>query len=133
MAIIFGHIPLKRRWIILDHTSRLLIIDENLLIGYQKVDFEIIFSIYMDYLCQKARLVSVGQVTEPLTTTNHDSVLLNENLRVALNLEALNNLEVNTADIQNSYITAPVTENIWTLLGVGFGKDSGKMELIVKA
>ena len=33
----------------------------------------------------------------------------------------------------NAYITAPVTEKIWTLLGKEFGHDEGKTAIIVRA
>jgi hypothetical protein len=48
-------------------------------------------------------------------------------------LAALNDLEVKAADIQNAYLTAPVSEKIWTRLGRKFGSDSGKVAIIVRA
>ena len=33
-------------------------------------------------------------------------------------------------DIQNAYITAPVIENIWTVLGREFGEDSGRKAIV---
>jgi hypothetical protein len=37
------------------------------------------------------------------------------------------------ADIENAYLTAPLTEKVWTVLGPEFGDDSGKRALIVRA
>jgi hypothetical protein len=54
-------------------------------------------------------------------------------VRIALTLAALNDLDVNMADIDNAYLTAPITEKVWTVLGPEFGDDSGKRALIFRA
>jgi hypothetical protein len=54
-------------------------------------------------------------------------------VRVALTLAALNDLDVKMADIENAYLTAPITEKVWTVLGLEFGDDAGKHALIVRA
>ena len=61
------------------------------------------------------------------------SVVSRESVRVTLTLAALNDLEVNTADIENAYLTAPVSEKIWTVLGPEFGDDQGKQAIVVRA
>jgi hypothetical protein len=43
---------------------------------------------------------------------------------VALKLAALNDFNVKTADIENAYLTAPITEKVWTVLGPEFGDDA---------
>jgi len=48
-------------------------------------------------------------------------------------MAALNDLEVKAADIQNAYLTAPVSEKIWTQLGPESGSDYGKIAVIVRA
>ena len=63
----------------------------------------------------------------------HSSVVSRESVRIALTLAALNDLEVKTADIENAYLTAPVSEKIWTVLGPEFGSDAGKRAIIVRA
>ena len=52
---------------------------------------------------------------------------------MSLNMDALNDLYVKMADIENVYLTAPINENIWTVLGPKFGDDAGKYALIVRA
>jgi hypothetical protein len=52
---------------------------------------------------------------------------------VTLNLDALNDLDVKMADIEIPYLTVPVTEKFWTVLGPEFGDDAGKRALIVRA
>ena len=48
-------------------------------------------------------------------------------------LAALNDLEVKAADIQNAYLTASVSEKIWTRLGLNFQSDSAKIATLVRA
>jgi hypothetical protein len=40
---------------------------------------------------------------------------------------------VGTADIENAYLTSPITEKVWTVLGPEFVNDAGKRVLIVRA
>jgi hypothetical protein len=44
---------------------------------------------------------------------------------IDLTLAALNDLEVKMADIENTYLTAPITEKVWTILGPEVGADYG--------
>ncbi len=48
-------------------------------------------------------------------------------------LAALNDLEVKVGDFLNAYITTPITEKVWTVLGPEFGQDAGKSAVIVRA
>ena len=43
----------------------------------------------------------------------------------------LNGLQVKAADIMNTYATGPITEIIWTVLGLEFGADAEKKAIIV--
>jgi hypothetical protein len=52
---------------------------------------------------------------------------------VALTLAALNDLDVKMAGIENVYLTAPLTEKVWTVLGPEFGDDARKRALILRA
>ena len=54
-----------------------------------------------------------------------------ETVRLALTFASLNDLEVKVGDGLNAYITAPVMEKVWTILGPKFGHDSGKSAVIV--
>jgi hypothetical protein len=40
-------------------------------------------------------------------------------------------LRVKLRDVLNAYITAPVKEKVWTILGPEFVQDAGKIEIIV--
>jgi hypothetical protein len=52
---------------------------------------------------------------------------------IALTLAALNDVDVKMYDIDNAYLTYPITEKVWTVLGTEFGDDAGKRALIVRA
>jgi hypothetical protein len=36
---------------------------------------------------------------------------------IVITLDALNDLDVKMAEIENAYLTAPITERVWTVLG----------------
>ena len=46
---------------------------------------------------------------------------------------ALNYLEVKSDDILNTYMQAPVTEKVRTVLDPEFGSDAGKTAVMVRA
>jgi hypothetical protein len=52
-------------------------------------------------------------------------------VRIALTLASLNDVDVKMADIENTYLTAPITEKVCIVLGPEFGDDTGKRALIV--
>ena len=47
-------------------------------------------------------------------------------------IAALNNLDLQAADIENAYLTAPCRENIWTRSGPESGMDEGKVFIVVR-
>jgi hypothetical protein len=96
-------------------------------IGYQFICCHGIFDVKMDSFQRKYRMVAGGHMTEAPATLTYASVVSRESVRIALMLAALNDLEVKAADIENAYLTAPVSEKIWTPLGAEFGEDSGSL------
>ena len=72
-------------------------------------------------------------MTKAPATITYASVVARDTVRLALLLAALNDLDVKVGDVLNAYITAPVTEKIWTVLGPEFGNDAGKRAVIVRA
>jgi hypothetical protein len=81
----------------------------------------------------KARLVAGGHRTEAPATINYASMVSREMVRLALTIASLNDLEVKVGDVLNAYITTPVKEKLWTVLGPEFGHDAGKSAIIVCA
>ena len=72
-----------------------------------------------------------GHVMNPPATITYESVVLREIVRIDLKLDALNGLPVKVADTKNAYMTAPLTEKIWTVLCQEFGEDSGRKAIVV--
>ncbi len=74
-----------------------------------------------------------GHWTKAPATITYASVVSHETVRLALTFASLNDLEVKVGDVLNAYITAPVKEKVWTILGPEFGHDSGKSAIRVRA
>ncbi len=56
-----------------------------------------------------------------------------ETVCIALTIAALNSLDIKRGDVMKAYITAPITEKVWTILGPEFGADKGQHAIIVCA
>ena len=100
---------------------------------HQFVKCHIIFDVKMEDFRRKARLVAGGHMTTAPSSVTYASVVSRETVRMALMLAALNDLDVQCGDVMNAYITAPVREKIWTILGPEHGEDEGKKAIIVRA
>ena len=100
---------------------------------FQEIWCHLVFDVKMEAFCWKVRFVAQGNLTEAPATVTFASVVPRGTVRIALTLAALNDLEVKTADIENAYLTAPVSEKIWCKLGPEFGDDAGKTAIIVHA
>ena len=87
----------------------------------------------MEDFHRKARLVASGHMTKAPASITCASVVSRESVRIALTLAALNDVDVKTAEIENTYLTAPVGEKIWYRLGPEFGADTGKTAIMVRA
>ena len=68
-----------------------------------------IFEVKMDFR-RKARYVANGAKTPNLTSSAYAGVVSRESIRIAFTLAALNGLNIMTADIQNAYLQAPISE-----------------------
>jgi hypothetical protein len=92
-----------------------------------------IFDVKMEDFRPKARFVAGGHTTDTPHDMMYASVVLRDSVRIVLTLAALNYLNVKMADIENAYLTAPITEKIWNVLGPEFGDGAGKRALVVRA
>jgi hypothetical protein len=114
-------------------TFKILLDGQSAPIGYQKIPCQMIFDIKMkDFRC-KARLVAGGHMTKAPVTITYASIVTCKTIRIALLMAALNDLNVKVGDVLNTYITAPITEKVWTVLGPEFGIDAGKSAIIAHA
>jgi hypothetical protein len=100
---------------------------------YQEIICHMIFDLKMEYFCRKARFVAEGHTTNAPHVMTYASVMSRDSVRIALTLAALNDLDITMGDIENAYLTSPITEKVWTVLGTEFGEDAGKRALIVGA
>jgi hypothetical protein len=107
--------------------------EESVPPNYQEIRCHIIFDVKMEDFRRKARFVAGGHTTDTPHAMTYASVVSRESERVALSLAALNDLDVKMDDIENAYLTAPITEKVWIVLGPEFGDDAGKCALIVRA
>jgi hypothetical protein len=99
---------------------------------YQEIRCHMIFDVKMEDFRRKARFVAGGHTTDAPHVMNYASVVSRESVRIVLTLEALNDLDVMMGDIENAYLTAPITEKVWTVLGPEFGDDAGKRGHIMR-
>ena len=92
-----------------------------------------IFDIKLDGFRRKARLVAGGHMVETLPIMTYANVVSQDTVRIALTIAALNYLQVKASDMQNTFLTAPCEEKIWTKLGPEFGVDAGKSAILTRA
>ncbi len=76
-------------------------------------------------------MVAGGHMTHAPTIMTYANVVSRETICIALTLAALNDLKVKAADILNAYISAPIKEKVWCVLGPEFGPNAGKSAIIV--
>ena len=69
-----------------------------------------VFDVKMEDFRCKARLVVGCHMTKALATITYASIVSRETVRIALMIATLNDLEVKSGNILNTYIQAPVTE-----------------------
>jgi hypothetical protein len=100
---------------------------------YQEIRCHMIFGVKMEDFRRKVRFVAGGYTTDAPHMMTYASVVSRESARIALTLAALNDLDVMMGGIENAYLTAPITEKVWTVLGPEFGDDAGKRALIMRA
>ena len=72
-------------------------------------------------------------VKDTPAVVTYASVVSSENVRIALTIAALNDLEVKASDVMNAFLTAPCAKKIWTTLGPEFGDTVVKKAIIVRA
>jgi hypothetical protein len=88
---------------------------------------------YPDIQCHMIFDVKMEDFWQDLLQAANASVVSRESVRIALTLAAFNDLDVKMDDIENDYLTAPITEKVWTVLGPECGDDARKRTLIVRA
>jgi len=102
-------------------------------VGHEYLDYHMVFDIKIT-LDQKCCLVADDQKVEEQPRENtYSSVPSRDSVRMFFLLAALNNCDVKAEDIQNAYLTAPITEKYWVKCGPEFGSNEGKTAKVVWA
>ncbi len=70
-------------------------------------------------------------MTKAPATITYASVVSCETIHIALLMATLNDLNVKVGGVLNAYITAPITEKVWTILGPEFCINADKSAIIV--
>ena len=78
-------------------------------------------------------MVASRHMTNTPSTITYASVVSRETLKIALTMVVLHDMSVKTADIMNAYIKALCGEIFYTIVGMEFGPDEGKLDVIVWA
>ena len=104
------------------------------LIGFQQITGHLIFDIKLgEGFRRKARFVGDGHKTKPPSSVTYSSVVSRDSVRIMLMVAALNNLDIQGADIENAYLTAPCREKVWLRGGIEFGELAGEVLIVEKA
>lgn len=84
--------------------------------SYTKITTHIVFDVKLGTLTQKARLCADGHKVPALAKEHtYSSVPSRDSVRTFFLIAALNGLDVLSADIQNAYLTAPLTGKYYTI------------------
>jgi hypothetical protein len=98
--------------------------------AYQEIRCHMIFDVKIEDFRLNARFVAGGHTADTPHAMTFASVVPRESVRIALILASLNHLDVKMDDIENAYLTEPITQKVWNLLGPELGDDAGKSALI---
>ena len=103
-------------------------------VGYKKSGLHIIFDVKIESgFTQKARLVADGHNQDAPDSMTYSSVVSRDSIRIMLTLAALNSLDLQTADVQNTYLNSNPEERVYFYSRTEFGKDEGKISIVVRS
>ena len=77
-------------------------------------------------------MVAGGHIPEAPAIITYASVMSRDRIQIITTMASLNDLQVKVGYIKNDYLTAPVTEKIWTRPRKEFGSDCGEKAVIVR-
>lgn len=108
--------------------------DVSKLIGYKKITAHLIFDVKLgENFRRKARFVADGHKTEAPAALTYSTVVSRDSVRILLMVAALNGLDVQCADIQNAFLTAPNLERCYMVAGPEFGEEEGETFIVRRA
>jgi hypothetical protein len=99
--------------------------------SYLKASFmlHMVFDIKMD-LTQKAQLVASEHLTQVPSHLTYSSIVSRESACIIFLLDALNDLQVLSADIGSAYLNAPNCEKVYAITGKEFCSHVGETVII---
>jgi Reverse transcriptase (RNA-dependent DNA polymerase) len=101
-------------------------------VGFQEIACHIIFDVRLD-LTWKAQFNAGGHLTEAPASIAYSSVGSRDNVRIAILIAALNDLEVIACDVGNASLNTPCREKVWFVAGPEFGSRPGTVIKVVRA
>ena len=108
----------------------------QMLIGYKELKCHMVFDIKLDgKFTRKARFVANGSVARGQIDPSaaYSSVVSRDSVRIAFLLAALNNLDLEAADIGNAYLNAKCREKFYIIAGPEFGNEQGSVFIVERA
>ena len=108
--------------------------DVQSLVGYEEITAHLVFDIKLsENFRRKARYVADGHRTGVPAAITYSTVVSRDSVRIILLIAALNDLEINGADVQNAFLSAPNLEKNWMTAGSEFGAEQGITFIVVRA
>jgi hypothetical protein len=80
--------------------------------NYQEIRCHVIFDVKMEDFRRNARFVAGGHTADTPHAMTYASVVERESVRIELTLADFNDLDVKMADIENTYLTAPLNKKV---------------------
>ena len=104
------------------------------LVGYQQITGHLVFDVKLgEGFRRKARYCADGHKTKPPASVTYSTVVSRDSVRIALTIAALNELDVQGADVQNAFLNAENAEKVWLRAGPEFGDLQDKCFIVRRA
>ena len=101
---------------------------------YEHISGHLIFDIKLgENFRRKARFVADGYKASTSNAVTYSSVASRDSVRPFLLVAALNDINVQSADVQNAFLTALVLEKMWMAACPEFGPEQRKNMIVVRA
>ena len=101
-------------------------------VGYSKVSGHLVFDVKMDFTW-KAQWVKDGLKKADPLGSNYADVVSRDTVFIAFTYAALNDVDVCTADVMNTYIQATLLEEYYIICGPEFGANKGCIAVIIRS
>ena len=108
--------------------------DVTKLVGYKRITGHMVFDVKLgENFRRKARYVADGHLTSAPASMTYSTVVSRDSVRILLMIAALNGLDLQCADIQNAFLTAPNLEKCYMIAGPEFLDEEGKTFIVRRA